>query len=110
MVLIVIIKVLAIGGAPRLVWRSSTPMRGKNKSLSDRVVFGKNVKRARLLKELSQEALSMDAGLARSYLGGVERGQRNISIDNMSRLAFVLGIPLKELVDPDRFRDKLDAT
>jgi len=84
-------------------------MRGKNKPLSDREIFGKNVKRARLLKEQSQETLSLDAGLSRSYLGGVERGQRNISIDNMSRLARELGMPLKELVDPDRFRDKLDG-
>jgi len=84
-------------------------MRAKKKLLSDRVVFGKNVKFARLLKEMSQEVLSAEAGLHRSYLGGVERGQRNISIDNMSRLASVLGMPLKELVDPDLFRDDAES-
>lgn len=84
-------------------------MTGKKKVQSARVVFGKNVKRARLLREWSQEALALDAGLSRSYLGGVERGARNISIDNMALIAMALHMPLKELVDPDRFRDPLDV-
>lgn len=84
-------------------------MKGTKKSLSPRVVFGKNVKRARTLRELSQEALAADAGLSRSYIGGIERGARNIGIDNMGAIASALQMQLKELVDPDRFRDLLDG-
>jgi len=41
--------------------------------------------------------------MSRSYLSGVERKARNVSIDNMGVLADVLGIPLKDLLDPDLF-------
>jgi len=41
--------------------------------------------------------------MSRSYLSGIERKARNVSIDNMGLLADVLGIPLKDLLDPDLF-------
>jgi transcriptional regulator with XRE-family HTH domain len=85
-------------------------MRGTKKPApTPREIFGKNVKRARTLRELSQDDLALDAGLSRSYIGGVERGARNIGIDNMGLIAAALRITLKELVDPDRFRDPLDG-
>jgi transcriptional regulator with XRE-family HTH domain len=84
-------------------------MKKAPKQLSAREVFAKNLRRARRLKELSQEALAMDCGLSRTYLSGVEKGTRNISIDNMGLLAQALHLPLKELVDPDRFKDPLDS-
>jgi len=43
-------------------------------------------------KGWSQEQLSLQSGLARSYLGGVERGQRNIALENIVRLARTLGV------------------
>ena len=70
-----------------------------------RQTFAKNVRLLRRIKEISQEALALDAGLNRTYLSDVERGARNISIDNMALLASSLGVPLKELLDPDRFKD-----
>jgi transcriptional regulator with XRE-family HTH domain len=56
------------------------------------------------MKEISQEALALQAGLSRTYVSEVERGARNVSIDNMGLLADALGIALKELLDPDMFR------
>lgn len=55
---------------------------------------------ATLRKErgLSQERLALESGLARSYLGGVERGQRNIALLNIVRLAEALGCPPSELM------------
>ncbi|MCE4540714.1 helix-turn-helix domain-containing protein [Pelomonas sp. P7] len=76
---------------------------------SDRAVFGRNLKRARHIKGLSQDALAYESSLSRTFVSDVERAARNISIDNMSRLAAALGIPLHELLDPSRFSDPLDA-
>lgn len=58
---------------------------------------------ARLRKELgySQEGLALECGMARSYLGGVERGQRNISLVNICRLAKTLKVPPSALLDFD---------
>jgi len=80
-----------------------------NAPTSDRLVFGKNLKRARLIRGLSQDALAYEAGLSRTFVSDVERAARNLSIDSMSRLATALNIPLRDLVDPGRFRDPLDA-
>ncbi len=66
--------------------------------LSARQLFSQNVRNARVAKRLSQENLAELAGLHRNYVGGVERGERNISIDNMERLAKALGTTIAKLV------------
>jgi len=53
---------------------------------------------AREACDLSQEALAHDAGLHRTYIGSVERGERNISIDNIERLARALGVEPADLM------------
>ena len=63
-----------------------------------RQIFAVNLRKERLKKKLSQEALADLAGLHRTYVGAVERGERNISIDNMERLALALGCELTELL------------
>ena len=68
------------------------------------MVFAANLRLARRLRDVSQEALALDAGLPRTYVSEVERGERNVSIDNMGLLADALQIPLKDLVDPERFK------
>lgn len=68
-----------------------------------RRVFADNLRRARRSKDVSQEQLGFEAGLSRAYVSSVERGARNVSIDNMGRLADALGIALSDLVTPDRF-------
>ena len=69
-----------------------------------REVFAKNLRRVRRLKDLTQEALALDAGVPRAYLSRVERGNINISIDSASLLAQAIGVPLHELVDPTKFQ------
>jgi transcriptional regulator with XRE-family HTH domain len=72
--------------------------------LTTREVFAKNLRRARRLKDLTQEGLALDAGVPRAYLSRVERGTINISIDNADSLARAIGVPLHELVDPSKFQ------
>lgn len=80
-------------------------MKKPNKPLSAREIFGKNLRRARRLKDVSQEELALRADLSRTYVSEVERGVRNISIDNMGLLSQALGVPLRHLVDPAFFHE-----
>lgn len=66
--------------------------------LNARQRFAANLKEQRLAKGLSQEDLADLCGLHRTYVGSVERGERNISIDNMERLALSLDVPLEKLI------------
>ena len=58
------------------------------------------VRLAKLRKERgwSQEQLALESGIARSYLGGIERGQRNVALLNICKLADTLGIEPSELM------------
>lgn len=64
-----------------------------------RAVFGKHLAALRREAGFSQEALALESGLARSYLGGVERGQRNIALLNICRLAEALSVRPSVLMD-----------
>ena len=79
-------------------------MKKNKEKQSARMVFAANLRLGRRLRDVSQEALALEAGLSRTYVSEVERGERNVSIDNMGLLADALQIPLKDLVDPERFR------
>lgn len=59
--------------------------------------FGMRVRELRKSKGLSQESLALECGLDRSYIGGVERGERNISLLNICRIADALSVPASEL-------------
>ncbi len=63
-----------------------------------RKVFASRLRQIRQAKCLSQEELADRAGLHRTYVGSVERGERNISIDNIERLANALEIDIIELL------------
>jgi len=56
--------------------------------------FGKKVKALRLSKNLSQEKLALEAGLDRTYIPSIERGERNVSIEVIFKLAKALDIPV----------------
>jgi len=49
---------------------------------------------------MSQEVLADESGLHRTYIGSVERGERNLSVDNIERLAAALNVPPSELLAP----------
>lgn len=57
-----------------------------------RAVLAANVRRLRTERNLSQEALAAEAGLYRTFVAAVERGQRNTSLDNICLLASALGV------------------
>ncbi len=61
------------------------------------MAFGKRVRELRMGLGLSQEELAERAGLHRNYIGGVERGERNIGLLNVDRLAAALNSRLSEL-------------
>ena len=69
----------------------------KTKS-SARRIFAENLRKARLAKGLSQEGLAELSGLHRTYVGSVERAERNVSIDNMERLSTAVSVSLPELL------------
>lgn len=62
-----------------------------------KALFGQRLRELRQLRGWSQEEFALHAGLDRSYLGSVERGERNISLENISVLATALGVPAAEL-------------
>ena len=59
--------------------------------------FGDRIKKLRVDKKLSQEEIAHRAGVHRTYLGGIERGERNPSLRNIAALAKALGVSLSEL-------------
>lgn len=73
------------------------------KTPTARETFATNVRRYRRWKEISQEALALNAGLSRTYIGEIERCERAVSIDTMGQIAIALQVPLRDLVDPEFF-------
>lgn len=61
--------------------------------------LGNNIKQLRLDLGLSQEQLAEKANLHRTYIGAVERGERNISLDNIIALAHGLGVSVVNLLE-----------
>lgn len=66
---------------------------------SIRIKFGKNLRCLRKAQGLSQEAFADACGLDRTYVGGIERGERNIGIENIGRIARTLGVPPSALFE-----------
>ena len=62
------------------------------------LTLGNNIKQLREAKGLSQEGLAAISGLHRTYIGGIERGERNVSIINIARLAQALEVDASRLV------------
>jgi len=61
--------------------------------------FGDRIRKLRKTQGLSQEELAELAGLHRNYIGGIERGERNIALLNIVRLAKALGVSPSELLN-----------
>jgi transcriptional regulator with XRE-family HTH domain len=69
-------------------------------ALSARAVLAENLRRLRGECRWSQEELAFEAGLHRTFIAHVERQARNISLDNLEKLARAFGIPTFELLTP----------
>lgn len=66
-----------------------------------RYTFCKNVRTIRRLKDISQEALALEAGISRVYMSGIESGKRAVSIDVMGKIADALNVNLIDLLRID---------
>jgi transcriptional regulator with XRE-family HTH domain len=66
-----------------------------------RDVLAKNMRRLRAAHGFSQEALAFECGINRTYLSSVERSERNVSIDNIARIAKGLQIDAWRLLKED---------
>jgi transcriptional regulator with XRE-family HTH domain len=66
-----------------------------------KVLFGKRVRQLRKGLGMSQEAFAHHINMDRSYYGSIERGERNVSLDNISLIAGGLGVPPAELLQFD---------
>lgn len=60
--------------------------------------FGKNVQKIRKIRHLSQEQLAELAGVHRTYIGMIERAEKNITLYNIERIAKGLNVPIVELL------------
>ena len=74
--------------------------RGARSKQSARMRFALRLRALRKERGLSQEDLADLAGIHRTYVGSVERGERNVSIDSMERLALALKVDLSQLLLP----------
>ena len=63
--------------------------------------FGAHVRSLRLGRGMSQEEVAHRAGLHVTYLSGIERGRRNLSLRNVRRIAGAMGVPVGELFSFD---------
>lgn len=70
---------------------------GKDTKVTIQQKFGKRVRTLRLAKGYSQEELAFRAEIHRTYLGGIERGERNPALKNIAVIAQALETPLTEL-------------
>lgn len=64
-----------------------------------KLLFGRRLRALRKMRSLSQEGFALQVGLDRSYIGGVERGERNISLENICLIAKSLGLPPSQLFE-----------
>lgn len=60
--------------------------------------FGQRIRELRKARGLSQEAFAAECGLDRTYISGIERGKRNVSLRNIQIIARALGISMSELM------------
>lgn len=59
--------------------------------------FGKRVRELRIQAKLSQEKFALQIGMDRTYLASVEQGKRNISLENIQKIAEGFGISIEEI-------------
>jgi len=65
------------------------------------ITFGQNVQKYRKKKNFSQETLAFEAGLHRTYIGMIERAEKNITLRNIEKIAKALDINMAKLLEED---------
>ncbi|WP_343283916.1 helix-turn-helix domain-containing protein [Actinomyces oris] len=63
---------------------------------------GRNLRAYRLEKGLSQEAFADQLGVHRTYMGGVERGERNLTLKSLEKMAEQIGVEARELLEVEK--------
>lgn len=86
----------------KLAWMDIAPVLTCHFSAVAREVLAVNLIRLRAQRQWSQEALAFESGLHRTFVAHVERRVRNISLDNVERLARAFGLEAFELLTPMR--------
>jgi transcriptional regulator with XRE-family HTH domain len=76
-------------------------MQATNRELQE--AFGRRIRDLRKARGLSQEELAERAGLHRTYVGGIERGERNPSLNNIGQIARALGVSIHDFFDTQTF-------
>ena len=71
-----------------------------------KILLGKRIRSLRRLKDYSQEQLAEKANISGKYVGEIERGQANISIDVLDKLSIALKISLSDLLDFEHESDR----
>ncbi|MDQ7093408.1 helix-turn-helix transcriptional regulator [Desulfosporosinus sp. PR] len=64
-----------------------------------RILFGRHVRKLRQENGISQEELAFSSNLHRTYISDIERGVRNVSLDNIYKIALALDVSPKDLFD-----------
>ncbi|MCR5255868.1 MAG: helix-turn-helix domain-containing protein [Acetatifactor sp.] len=72
--------------------------------------IGKHIKEERMRLHLTQEKLAEDVGLSTAYIGQIERGDRNLSLDNLVNVANKLGVTIDYLLSESINADSEDVT
>lgn len=70
------------------------------KRVSGRQILAQNMRELRLARSWSQEDLAEACELHRTYIGAIERSERNVSIDNIDRIARAFGLSLGDMLTP----------
>ena len=84
--------------------------RGRGQGAHPIAVLATNVRSLRHALGVSQEELAARCGLHRTYVGSVERGERNVTLRTVEALASVLGVSVPELLTPRRSDAELKST
>lgn len=86
---------------------SKTTIKDKLRKPSHRItrILSNNIRAFRKIRGLSQEALAEKCNLHRTYIGSVERGERNVTLSTLELIAWALGVSVPELLTKESIKN-----